>query len=159
MVYDVAHNIAKWETHDVEGVETKVLVHRKGATRAFPSGHPDVPEAYRSIGQPVIIPGDMGTASWVLRARPKAMEDTFGSTCHGAGRAMGRNEAKRQLDYGKVMKELDQQGIIVCAGSKSGLVEEAPQAYKDVDEVVEVTHQSGISTKVARLRPMAVIKG
>jgi tRNA-splicing ligase RtcB len=159
VVYDVAHNIAKWETHAVDGKKTKVLVHRKGATRAFPAGHRDIPEQYANIGQPVLIPGDMGTASWVLRAQPKAMQETFGSTCHGAGRAMGRNEAKRQLDYGKLMKEMERLGVIVCAGSKSGLVEEAPQAYKDVDEVVEVTHQSGISTKVARMKPLAVIKG
>jgi len=159
IVYDVAHNIAKWETHTVDNKKIKLLVHRKGATRAFPAGHPDIPSKYAHIGQPVIIPGDMGTASWVLRAQPKAMEQTFGSTCHGAGRAMGRNEAKRQVNYGKLMQDMERKGIVVRAGSKSGLVEEAPEAYKDVDEVVEVTHQSGISTKVARMIPLAVIKG
>lgn len=159
IVYDVAHNIAKWETHIVEGKPRKLLVHRKGATRAFPAGHPEIPKNYMKVGQPVLIPGDMGTASWVLRAQPKAMESTFGSTCHGAGRAMGRNEAKRQVDYNHLMKQMEKAGIEVRAGSKSGLVEEAPEAYKDVDEVVEVTHRSGISTKVARLRPLAVIKG
>jgi tRNA-splicing ligase RtcB (3'-phosphate/5'-hydroxy nucleic acid ligase) len=159
IVYDVAHNIAKWETHKVNGKKSKLLVHRKGATRAFPAGHRDIPVKYRHVGQPVIIPGDMGTASWVLRAQQKAMEATFGSTCHGAGRAMGRGEAKRSVDYGHLMCEMDSKGILVCAGSKSGLVEEAPQAYKNVDDVVEVMHQSGISTKVARMRPLAVIKG
>jgi len=159
VVYDVAHNIAKWETHSVDGKDTRVPVHRKGATRAFPAGHPDVPDKYQNIGQPVLIPGDMGSASWVLRARPKAMEATFGSACHGAGRAMGRNEAKRTLDYNKVIKYMESRGIIVRAGSKKGLVEEATEAYKDVDEVVDVTHRSGISTKVARMVPLAVIKG
>jgi tRNA-splicing ligase RtcB len=159
IVYDVAHNIAKWETHTVDNKKIKLLVHRKGATRAFPAGHPDIPSKYAHIGQPVIIPGDMGTASWVLRAQPKAMEQTFGSACHGAGRAMGRNEAKRQINYGKLMQDMENKGIVVRAGSKSGLVEEAPEAYKDVDEVVEVTHRSGISTKVARMKPLAVIKG
>jgi len=159
IVYDVAHNIAKWEKHDIDGRQTRVLVHRKGATRAFAAGRKEVPEKYRDIGQPVIIPGDMGTASWVLRAREKAMEATFGSTCHGAGRAMGRREAKRQLDFHKIMKHMDERGILVRAGSHKGLVEEAPEAYKDVDEVVNVTHESGISTKVARLIPLAVIKG
>ncbi len=159
IVYDVAHNIAKWETHTVDGKKSRVLVHRKGATRAFPAGHRDVPDDYRHIGQPVLIPGDMGTASWVLRAQEKAMEATFGSTCHGAGRAMGRGQAKRQIDYNKLRSWMDERGIIVRAGSKKGLVEEAPEAYKDVDEVVEVTHRSGISTKVARLKPLAVIKG
>ncbi|MFH1675815.1 MAG: RtcB family protein [bacterium] len=159
VVYDVAHNIAKWETHTVDGKRKKLLVHRKGATRAFPSGHPDVPAQYRHIGQPVIIPGDMGSASWVLRARQKAMEDTFGSTCHGAGRAMGRGEAKRTIDYNDLMKTMDSKGILVRTASRKDLVEEAPEAYKDVDEVVEVTHRSGISTKVARLRPLAVVKG
>ena len=159
IVYDIAHNIAKWEYHTVDGQKRKLLVHRKGATRAFAAGHPDVPDAYRNVGQPVLIPGDMGTASWVLRAQPKAMEATFGSTCHGAGRAMGRNEAKRKVDYNDLMKEMNSRGILVRAGSKKGLVEEAPEACKDVDEVVEVTHQSGLSTKVARLVPLAVIKG
>jgi tRNA-splicing ligase RtcB len=159
IVYDVAHNIAKWETHTVDGKKSRLLVHRKGATRAFPAGHRDVPESYRHVGQPVLIPGDMGSASWVLRARDKAMEMTFGSACHGAGRAMGRNEAKRTIDYNKLIRQMDEKGIIVRAASKKGLVEEAPDAYKDVDEVVEVTHRSGISTKVARLVPLAVIKG
>jgi len=159
IVYDVAHNIAKWENHTVDGKKKTLLVHRKGATRAFAKGHPDLPERYLKVGQPVLIPGDMGTASWVLRAQPAAMEATFGSTCHGAGRAMGRGEAKRKVDYTKLLHQMDEKKILVRAGSKKGLVEEAPEAYKDVDEVVEVTHQSGISTKVARLVPLAVIKG
>jgi tRNA-splicing ligase RtcB len=159
IVYDVAHNIAKWEKHDVGGKKKRLLVHRKGATRAFPSGHCEIPYAYREIGQPVLIPGDMGTSSWVLQARPKAMDAVFGSTCHGAGRAMGRGEAKRSIDYDSLMKDMDRRGILVCAGSRKGLVEEAPDAYKDVDEVVNVTDRSGISTKVARLKPIAVIKG
>jgi len=159
VVYDVAHNIAKWEKHEVDGKKTRLLVHRKGATRAFPAGHHDVPSRYRDIGQPVLIPGDMGTFSWVLRARPEAMVSTFGSACHGAGRAMGRNEAKRRLEYRSLINEMDRKGILVRAGSKKGLIEEAPQAYKDVDEVVNVTHSSGISTRVARLKPLAVIKG
>jgi len=159
IVYDVAHNIAKWETHKVNGKPTRVLVHRKGATRAFSAGHKDLPANYIDIGQPVLIPGDMGTASWVLRARDCAMETTFGSACHGAGRAMGRGEAKRKIDSSTLLKQMAQMNILVRAGSKKGLVEEAPEAYKDVDEVVEVTHQSGIATKVARMRPLAVIKG
>lgn len=159
IVYDVAHNIAKWERHTVGENNISVLVHRKGATRAFAKGHPDLPESYRDIGQPVIIPGDMGSASWVLRAQPKAMELTFGSTCHGAGRAMGRREAKRKVDYSKLLHQMDEKKVLIRAGSKKGLVEEAPEAYKDVDEVVDVTHRSGISTRVARLIPLAVIKG
>ncbi len=159
IVYDVAHNIAKWEKHEVDGKSKRLLIHRKGATRAFAAGHDGLPEAYAKIGQPVLIPGDMGTASWVLRARPKAMETAFGSTCHGAGRAMGRGQAKRTIEYNALMKEMARRDIIVRAGSRKGLVEEAPDAYKDIDEVVDVTHQSGISTKVARLKPLAVIKG
>ncbi len=159
VVYDVAHNIAKWETHTLDGKKKKLLVHRKGATRAFPAGHRDLPEEYRDIGQPVLIPGDMGTASWVLRARPHAMEATFGSACHGAGRTMGRGEAKRTVDFKDLLRRMDNRNILVCAGSRKGLVEEAPEAYKDVDEVVDVTHRSGISTKVARMVPLAVIKG
>ncbi len=159
IVYDVAHNIAKWEVHEVDGKRTRLLVHRKGATRAFPAGHKDLPDRYMNVGQPVLIPGDMGSASWVLRAQPKAMEETFGSACHGAGRAMGRREAKRKIDISDLIKQMDRRGIIVRAGSKKGLVEEAPEAYKDVDAVVDVMHETGISTRVARMKPLAVIKG
>jgi len=159
IVYDVAHNIAKWETHKVNNKPTRLLVHRKGATRAFAAGQKDLPEQYFDIGQPVLIPGDMGSASWVLRARDGAMDATFGSACHGAGRAMGRGEAKRKIDYSTLIKQMDERNILVRAGSRKGLVEEAPEAYKNVDEVVEVTHMNQIATKVARMVPLAVIKG
>jgi tRNA-splicing ligase RtcB len=160
LVYDVAHNIAKLETHDVgDGVQKKVWVHRKGATRAFPSGHPDVPEDYRSEGQPVLIPGSMGTSSWVLVGTQKAMELTFGSTAHGAGRMMSRSAAKRQFWGGDIKASLEKRGITVRAASASVLAEEADPAYKNVDMVAEVSHQIGIATKVARLTPLAVVKG
>jgi tRNA-splicing ligase RtcB len=160
LVYDVAHNIAKVETHDVGGgVQKKVWVHRKGATRAFPPGHPDVPEDYRSEGQPVLIPGSMGTSSWVLVGAPKAMELTFGSTAHGAGRMMSRSAAKRQFWGGDIKTNLEKRGIAVRAASASVLAEEADPAYKNVDMVAEVSDKIGIATKVARLVPLAVVKG
>jgi len=160
LVYDVAHNIAKLETHDVgDGVQKKVWVHRKGATRAFPAGHPDVPEAYRSEGQPVLIPGSMGTSSWVLVGTQKAMELTFGSTAHGAGRMMSRAAAKRQFWGGDIRTAMEKRGISVRAASAQVLAEEADPAYKNVDMVAEVSHQLGIATKVARLTPLAVVKG
>jgi tRNA-splicing ligase RtcB len=160
LVYDVAHNIAKMETHDVgEGVQKKVWVHRKGATRAFPAGHKDVPEDYRGEGQPVLIPGSMGTSSWILVGTQKAMELTFGSTAHGAGRMMSRFAAKRQFWGGDIKSGLEKRGITVRAASPSVLAEEADGAYKNVDLVAEVSHQIGIATKVARLTPLAVIKG
>ncbi len=159
LVYDVAHNIGKVEEHDIEGKRTKVLVHRKGATRAFPPGHPETPAKYKSIGQPVLIPGTMGTASYILVGSQKGMELTFGSTAHGAGRFMSRSRAKRQF-YGKeVQDKLAKEGIIVRASKGIVIAEEAPGAYKDVDEVVRVSDDLGIATKIVRLRPIGVIKG
>jgi tRNA-splicing ligase RtcB len=158
-IYDIAHNMAKIETHDVEGRRLKVCVHRKGATRAFGPGSPELPEVYRDIGQPVLVPGSMGTASWVLVGTESAMQQTFGSTCHGAGRRLSRTAAKKKV-RGSVLREgLEARGIHVRAGSMSGLAEEAPEAYKDVDRVVEVVHGAGIAKMVARLTPLAVIKG
>ncbi|MFO0956713.1 MAG: RtcB family protein [Isosphaeraceae bacterium] len=160
LVYDVAHNIAKMEEHDVGGGCCKpVCVHRKGATRAFPPGHPEIPAKYQATGQPVIIPGSMGTASWVLAGLPGSMEQSFGTTCHGAGRMMSRTEAVRRAAGRRIDKELDALGIIARARGAKGLAEEQPAAYKDVDQVVEVVHKAGISKKVARLRPIGVIKG
>jgi tRNA-splicing ligase RtcB len=159
LVYDVAHNIAKAEMHKVEGVEKRVWVHRKGATRAFPAGHSDIPKDYRSEGQPVLIPGSMGTSSWVLVGTEKAMDLTFGSTAHGAGRMMSRSAAKRQYWGGDVKAGLEKRGIIVRAASASVLAEEADAAYKNVDVVADVSDRVGIATKVARLVPIAVVKG
>jgi tRNA-splicing ligase RtcB len=160
LVYDVAHNIAKFEDHDVGGGCCKqVCVHRKGATRAFPPGHAEIPEAYRAIGQPVIIPGSMGTASWVLAGQPGSMEQSFGTTCHGAGRMMSRTAAVRLASGRRIDKELEGQGILARARGMKGLAEEQPAAYKDVDHVVDVVDRAGISKKVARLRPVGVIKG
>jgi len=159
LVYDVAHNIAKLEKHQVGGQTKTLCVHRKGATRAFPPGHPDVPERYRAIGQPVIIPGDMGRASWVLVGQPGSMERAFGTTCHGAGRLMSRGEAIRKAKGRKIDQELAQQGIIARARSRTGLAEEQPAAYKDVSLVVDVVERAGLAKKIARLRPMCVVKG
>jgi tRNA-splicing ligase RtcB len=159
LVYDVCHNIAKFEEHDVGGRRKRVWVHRKGATRAFPPNHPEIPAAYRRIGQPVIIPGDMGRASWVLVGQPGSMEKTFGTTCHGAGRAMSRTAAVKEAAGRRIDKELEARGVIARAQSHRGLAEEQPKAYKDVDEVVEVVHKAGLSNKVARMRPIGVIKG
>ena len=159
LVYDVAHNIAKIEVHRVNGQNRKVWVHRKGATRAFPAGKMEVPADYRAVGQPVLIPGSMGTSSWLLLGTKKAMEITFGSTAHGAGRMMSRTAAKRRFYGGDVKKALEQRGIVVRAASQVVLAEEADPAYKDVDRVAEVSHQVGIATKVARMVPLAVVKG
>ena len=159
LVYDVAHNIAKFEQHDVGGTSKRVCVHRKGATRAFPPGHPEIPELYQAMGQPVIIPGSMGTASWVLAGQPGSMAQTFGTTCHGAGRMMSRTAAVKLAAGRRIDRELDALGIIARARGHKGLAEEQPAAYKDVDQVVEVVHKAGISKKVARLRPVGVIKG
>jgi tRNA-splicing ligase RtcB len=158
-IYDVAHNIAKIEEHVVEGKLVKLCVHRKGATRAFPAGHKDVAPRYKQVGQPVLIPGDMGRFSFVAIGTPKAMEETFGSTCHGAGRIQSRGAAKRQLRGSDVANELLSRGIFVKTGSMGSLAEEASQAYKDVSDVVEVTHRAGISLKVAMATPLGVIKG
>jgi len=159
MVYDVAHNIAKLEQYEVDGERLSVCVHRKGATRAFPAGHHDVPSVYREIGQPVLIPGDMGRYSYILVGTQRAIEETFGSTCHGAGRVQSRSAAKRSQHGADVARKLAEMGITVKAGSMSSLAEEASEAYKDVAQVVEVTHQAGISRKVARARPIGVVKG
>ena len=158
-VYDVAHNIAKFEEHQVGGHQTKLCVHRKGATRAFGPGYAGLPADYRNVGQPVLVPGSMGTASYVLVGTHKALELTFGSSCHGAGRVMSRTRARKTIWGAELRKELEGQGIVVRAGSNKGLAEEAPAAYKDVSRVVEVVHGAGIARKVARLRPLAVIKG
>ena len=159
LVYDVAHNIAKAETHTIDEENKKVWVHRKGATRAFPPGHMDVPDDYRSEGQPVLIPGSMGTSSWVLVGTQKAMDLTFGSTAHGAGRMMSRSAAKRQYWGGDIKASLEKRGITVRAASASVLAEEADSAYKNVDMVAETSDNVGIATKVARLVPLAVVKG
>jgi len=159
LIYDVAHNIAKIEEHNLKGKKIKLCVHRKGATRAFPPHHPDIPEKYKKIGQPVLIPGDMGRCSYCLVGTEKAMEETFGSTCHGAGRVMSRMKAKKQARGRDIRQELREKGIIVKAESRGTLVEEMSDAYKDVSEVVEVMHQTGISRKVVRMRPLGVIKG
>ena len=158
-VYDVAHNIAKFEEHQVGGHQIKLCVHRKGATRAFGPGYAGLPADYRDVGQPVLVPGSMGTASYVLVGTHKALELTFGSSCHGAGRVMSRTKARKQVHGSELRKDLERQGIVVRAGSMRGLAEEAPAAYKDVSRVVEVVHGLGIARKVARLRPLAVIKG
>ncbi len=158
-IYDVAHNIVKIEEHDVDGKRMKLIVHRKGATRAFGPGHPVLPPAYRDTGQPVLIPGDMGTGSYLLVGTEKAMRDAFGTTCHGAGRVWSRAQAKKSIRGEELIQELRQKGIIVRAGSMAGLAEEAPEAYKDVDRVVNVVHKAGLARKVARFRPLGVIKG
>jgi len=158
-VYDIAHNMAKIESHSVGGRRLTLCVHRKGATRAFGPGSEVLPAAYRDIGQPVLVPGSMGTSSWVLVGTEGAMDQTFGSTCHGAGRTMSRHQAKRSVHGAGLRAELEARGIQVRAGSLSGLAEEAPGAYKDVDRVVEVVHGAGIARRVARLTPLAVIKG
>ena len=159
LVYDVAHNIAKFEEHLVDGKSKRVWVHRKGATRAFPPGHPEVPPMYRAIGQPVIIPGDMGRASWVLAGQAGSMEQTFGTACHGAGRVMSRTAAVKHAQGRRIDEELAARGVIARARSWKGLAEEQPDAYKDVDLVVEVVHRAGLAKKVARMRPIGVIKG
>ncbi|MBD3285731.1 RNA-splicing ligase RtcB [candidate division WOR-3 bacterium] len=159
LVYDVAHNIAKFEEHEVGGKIRKLCVHRKGATRAFGPGHPDIPDDYADIGQPVIIPGDMGTASYVLVGTDKGMEISFGSTCHGAGRVWSRSKALKQIRGHEVKSRLEREGILVLSASAKTLAEETPEAYKDIDEVVEVAHNAGLSRKVARMRPLGVIKG
>ncbi len=159
LVYDVCHNIAKFETHEIDGQSKKVVVHRKGATRAFPARHPKVPEAYRETGQPVLIPGDMGRYSYVLVGTERALQETFGSTCHGAGRLMSRNAAKKIARGHNIVAELAEMGVTVKGAGRATLVEEIPQAYKDVNSVVQVVHEAGIANKVARLRPLGVIKG
>ena len=158
LLYDITHNIAKIEEHEVDGKKMKLIVHRKGATRAFPPGHPEIPEKHRETGQVILIPGTMGTASYIL-AGTKEGEEAFFSTCHGAGRAMSRHAATRAISGQEVVNKLKQKGIIVKCRSMRGIAEEAPLAYKDVDKVVEVVHNAGLSKKVAKLVPLAVIKG
>jgi len=158
-VYDVAHNIAKLEEHTIDGKKLSLCVHRKGATRAFPAKHPEVPSVYRDIGQPVLIPGDMGRCSYVAVGTETAMKETFGSTCHGAGRMQSRSAAKRSLRGVDVARALAARGIIVKAGSMSSLAEEASEAYKDVSDVVDVTQHAGISLKILKSVPMGVVKG
>ena len=159
VVYDICHNIAKFEEHVIDGKKKTVCIHRKGATRAFGPGRKEIPEAYRKIGQPVIIPGSMGTASYLLIGTKKAEEITFGSTVHGAGRISSRSKALRELRGEDIKKEMNEKGIEVKAGSWESLAEEAPEAYKDIEEVVRVVDELGISKKIARLKPMVVIKG
>jgi tRNA-splicing ligase RtcB len=158
-VYDVAHNMAKWEEHEVDGGPRRVCVHRKGATRAFPPGHPELPAVYRNLGQPVFIPGDMARYSYVLVGTEAAYRETFGSTCHGAGRRLSRKRAKASVAGRNLRSELRALGVEVRAASYATIAEEVPEAYKDVAEVVEVVHRAGIARKVARLRPIGVLKG
>lgn len=159
LVYDVAHNIAKLEKHKVDGKEKTLIVHRKGATRAFPPGHPELPSVYRNIGQPVLIPGDMGRASFVLIGSEKGMRETWGSTCHGAGRLMSRHQAIKLAKGRSIFREMEDKGIVVMVAGRETLAEEMSEAYKDISSVVDVVHNAGISKKVARLRPMGVVKG
>jgi tRNA-splicing ligase RtcB len=159
LVYDVAHNIAKFEDHRVNGRLKTVCVHRKGATRAFPPGHPEIPQAYRTVGQPVLIPGSMGTASWILVGQSGSMEQTFGTTCHGAGRQMSRTAARKKIQGAELRRQLEEQGIVVRCPSNRGLAEEAPFAYKAVEKVVAVVERAGLAARVAELRPLGVVKG
>ena len=159
LVYDVSHNIAKVEKHTIDGKQKSVVVHRKGATRAFPANKEEVPKKYRDLGQPVFIPGSMGTGSWILLGQPNSMNLTFGSTAHGAGRTMSRTKARQNYTESQVKKFLSDKGIEVKALTRDGIVEETPQAYKDVDSIVNVSHELGIATKVAKLVPIGVIKG
>lgn len=159
LVYDIAHNSAKVEEHDVFGKKKTVIVHRKGATRAFPAGDPAIPQKYRRIGQPTFIPGSMGSASWILLGRPNSLEMTFGSTVHGAGRLMSRTAAHKSYNYKQVVEQLEQQNIVLKSQTRYDVVEEAPQVYKDVDTIAHISDSLGIATKVARLVPIGVIKG
>lgn len=158
-VYDVCHNVAKFETFQVGGRSRRLCVHRKGATRAYPPGHPQVPAPYRSVGQPVLVPGDMGRYSYVMAGTERAACETFGSSCHGAGRRMSRAQARRTVRGRALLEELRKQGVHVRAAGMASVAEEMPEAYKDVADVVRVVHEAGISTRVAQLRPIGVIKG
>jgi tRNA-splicing ligase RtcB len=159
LVYDVAHNIAKLEEHTYEGQKRRLIVHRKGATRAFPKGHPEVPVAYREVGQPVLIPGDMGRYSFILVGTPEAMDECWGSSCHGAGRLMSRKAATRLAKGRSIFREMEDKGILLRAAGRRTVVEEISEAYKDVGDVVRVVHEAGIATMVAKVRPLAVVKG
>jgi tRNA-splicing ligase RtcB (3'-phosphate/5'-hydroxy nucleic acid ligase) len=159
VVYDVCHNIAKFETFEVDGRSRRVCVHRKGATRAYPAGHPQTPPPYREVGQPVLVPGDMGRYSYVLAGTDRAFSETFGSACHGAGRKMSRSEAKRRVRGRSLFREMQDRGVHVMAAGMATVAEEMPEAYKDVTDVVDVVHNAGIAVRVAQLRPIGVIKG
>lgn len=159
VVYDVAHNIAKFENYNVNGEKTELCVHRKGATRAFPAGHPEIPERYQQVGQPVLVPGDMGRYSFVCVGQSRALEETWGSTCHGAGRVLSRHAAKRQLEGVNIAARLNEKGILVRAQNRNALAEESSEAYKDVKDVVHVLQDAGIANVVAQLRPLGVVKG
>ena len=159
VIYDVSHNIAKFEKHEVEGKMQTLCVHRKGATRAFPPGHAQIPSKYKGIGQPVMIPGDMGRYSYVLVGTETAMKETFGSTCHGAGRLLSRHKAKKVARGRAIVRELEDRGIYVRGAGKGTISEEISEAYKDVSDVVKVVQRAGIGKKVVRLKPMGVIKG
>ncbi|GER91607.1 hypothetical protein KDW_57690 [Dictyobacter vulcani] len=159
LVYDVCHNIAKIEEYEIDGQLRKVCVHRKGATRAFPAGHPAIPEKYRSVGQPVLIPGDMGRYSFMLVGGPNSMQQSFGSCCHGAGRRMSRTAAKKAVGARELIQQLESKGVTIRAHSKNLLAEEAPQAYKDAQQVVNVVHNAGLASLVVRLKPIVVVKG
>ena len=158
-IYDVSHNVGKVEEHEVDGVRKKLVMHRKGATRAFGPGRPELPEKYMHVGQPVLIPGTMGTASYVLVGTQESMDVAFGTSCHGAGRRMSRSKAKKMVYGAQLREELERQGIVIRSDSDPGLAEEAPIAYKDVEDVVDVVHGAQLARKVARLKPLAVIKG
>jgi tRNA-splicing ligase RtcB len=159
VVYDVGHNIVKREVHDVDGEQRELWVHRKGATRAFGPGRPELAEVYRDIGQPVIVPGDMGSESWIAVGTATGMQQSFGSACHGAGRSMSRGAAKKVMSGADVRRELEGKGIVIRAASTALLSEEAPYAYKDVDAVVRVVEAAGLARRVARLKPIGVLKG
>ncbi len=159
LIYDVAHNIAKIEEHVINGKKRKLVVHRKGSTRAFAPNHPELPDIYKNLGQPILIPGDMGRASFVLLGTQKAMAETFGSTCHGAGRVMSRHQAIKKAKGRAIWREMEDRGIIVRSAGRETLAEEMSEAYKDISDVIEIVHNAGISRKVARLRPLGVIKG
>ncbi len=159
LIYDVAHNIAKLEEHEIDGKKRKVYVHRKGATRSFAAGRPEIPRAYRDVGQPVLIPGDMGTASYILVGTEKSMKEAFGSSCHGAGRVMSRHQAKRTFSVNGVKGELERKGIYLRAATKHVILEEAPDAYKNIDDVVSAVNGAGLAKMVVKLRPLGVVKG
>lgn len=159
LLYDVSHNLAKRERHTVGGKEEELVVHRKGATRAFPGSRPEVPDPYREVGQPVIVPGDMGSYSFVMVGKEEALQLSFGSTCHGAGRTMSRTQAKKRIRGQDLKKRLEMEGVLVEAATMAGLAEEAPEAYKDAEKIAIVCEGAGLSKRVARLRPMAVLKG
>jgi tRNA-splicing ligase RtcB len=159
LIYGVCHNILKIEDHDINGKQMKLNIHRKGATRAFPPGHPEIPQDYKNIGQPALIPGTMGSASYICVGKPKAMDLSFGSTAHGSGRVMSRSKAKKRYWGEQIKQDLSKKGILVKAASMKVIAEEAPGAYKDIDQVVNVSHDLGIVEKVVRLVPVGVVKG